>query len=65
MTNSEEMKMIFLVADLSGYTALTEAHGGESAASIVTRYFESRRPEIRSCRTCFISAISARTYPKH
>jgi class 3 adenylate cyclase len=40
MTNSEEMEMVFLVADLSGYTALTEAHGGESAASIVTRYFE-------------------------
>ncbi len=40
MTNSVEMDVVFLVADLSGYTALTEAHGGESAASIVTRYFE-------------------------
>jgi adenylate cyclase len=40
MTNSVEMEVVFLVADLSGYTALTEAHGGESAAGIVTRYFE-------------------------
>jgi len=40
MTNSEEMEVVFLVADLSGYTALTEAHGGESAAGIATRYFE-------------------------
>jgi adenylate cyclase len=40
MTNSVEMEVVFLVADLSGYTALTEAHGGESAAKIVTRYFE-------------------------
>ena len=32
MTNSVEMEVVFLVADLSGYTALTEAHGGKSAA---------------------------------
>jgi class 3 adenylate cyclase len=40
MTTSVEKEIVFLVADLSGYTALTEAHGGESAAGIVTRYFE-------------------------
>ena len=31
---------VFLIADLSGFTALTEAHGDMSAASIVTRYVE-------------------------
>jgi class 3 adenylate cyclase len=40
MTNSVEREVAFLIADLSGYTALTEVHGGESAAGIVTRYFE-------------------------
>ena len=40
MNNSVEKEVVFLVADLSGYTALTEAHGGESAANIVTRFFE-------------------------
>jgi len=29
-----------LIADLSGYTALTEAHGNISAAKVVKRYFE-------------------------
>jgi adenylate cyclase len=28
----------FLIADLAGYTALTEAHGGEEAARVVRRY---------------------------
>ena len=31
---------VFLIADLAGFTALTEAHGDMSAASIVTRYVE-------------------------
>jgi class 3 adenylate cyclase/YHS domain-containing protein len=32
--------MFFVIADLSGYTALTEAHGGEGAAATVARYRE-------------------------
>ncbi|HEV8585863.1 MAG TPA: hypothetical protein VGT02_12915 [Methylomirabilota bacterium] len=32
--------MIFVIADLAGYTALTEAHGGEGAAAAVARYRE-------------------------
>ncbi len=31
---------VFLIGDLSGYTALTEAHGDMSAAKIVKRYVE-------------------------
>ena len=31
---------VFLIADLAGYTALTEAHGDMSAARIVKRYDE-------------------------
>lgn len=37
---SEEIETVFLIADLSGYTALTEAHGDISAVEIVTRYVE-------------------------
>jgi class 3 adenylate cyclase len=41
----------FLIADLAGYTALTEAHGGEGAARIVARYVElaeaAREPAVR------------------
>ncbi|MHC4076540.1 MAG: YHS domain-containing protein [Planctomycetota bacterium] len=40
MTVSEEIDVVFLIADLSGYTALTEAHGNLSAAKIVARYSE-------------------------
>jgi adenylate cyclase len=36
----KEVDVVFLIADLSGYTALTEAHGNISAAYIVTRYME-------------------------
>ncbi len=37
---SKEIEVVLLIADLSGYTALTEAHGSMSAAKIVTRYLE-------------------------
>ena len=40
MSDSKEVEIVILVADLSGYTALTEAHGDRSAAKIVTRYLE-------------------------
>jgi len=40
MTDSKEIDIVLLVADLSGYTALTEAHGNISAAKVVNRYIE-------------------------
>ncbi|NIQ39744.1 MAG: YHS domain-containing protein [Proteobacteria bacterium] len=40
MADSKEFTGVVLVADLSGYYALTEAHGSVSAATIVTRYVE-------------------------
>ncbi len=40
MTVSKETELVFLITDLSGYTALTEAHGNLSAANVVTRYVE-------------------------
>ena len=33
-----EVERTFLIADLSGYTALTESHGGVEAAKIVSRF---------------------------
>lgn len=35
-----EADVVLLIADLSGYTAFTEAHGALEAANIVTRYVE-------------------------
>ena len=40
MNDSKEIEIVLLVADLSGYTALTEAHGNISAAKVVNRYIE-------------------------
>jgi class 3 adenylate cyclase len=44
---SKEIELVFLIADLSGYTALTEAHGNISAAKAVTRYVEMVREVLR------------------
>lgn len=35
-----EKTYVFLVADLSGYTALTEAHGSRWAAQVIRRYLD-------------------------
>lgn len=35
-----ETSIAIMMADLSGYTALTEIHGGEKAADVVHRYLE-------------------------
>ena len=40
---AEEIELAFVIADLSGYTALTEAHGNREAARAVTRYQEIAR----------------------
>jgi class 3 adenylate cyclase/YHS domain-containing protein len=37
---AEQVERVFVIADLSGYTALTEAHGNVQAAHVVSRYFE-------------------------
>ena len=40
MTKYNELKTSFLIADLAGYTSLTETHGNVSAVNLVTRYIE-------------------------
>jgi len=40
MSDSKEIDVVLLDADLSGCTALTEAHGNVSAAKVVNRYIE-------------------------
>ena len=35
-----EQEIAILIADLSGYTALTEAHGAFSVADLVDKYIE-------------------------
>jgi class 3 adenylate cyclase len=40
MAESVEYKGAFFIADLTGYTALTEAHGDISATQIISRYNE-------------------------
>jgi class 3 adenylate cyclase/YHS domain-containing protein len=40
MVDSKEIDIVLLISDLSGYTALTEAHGNVSAAKVVNRYTE-------------------------
>jgi class 3 adenylate cyclase/YHS domain-containing protein len=38
-----DVDVVFVIADLSGYTALTEAHGGVEAAKVISRYVELAR----------------------
>jgi class 3 adenylate cyclase len=40
MSASKEIEAVFVIADLSGYTALTETHGDTYAADVVARYVE-------------------------
>lgn len=40
MSARRERDVVFLIADLAGYTALTEAHGGTEAAKVIHRYVE-------------------------
>jgi class 3 adenylate cyclase/YHS domain-containing protein len=40
MENTNEFTGAYFIADLSGYTALTEAHGDFSATQIISRYNE-------------------------
>ena len=37
---SKQLEMAILMADLSGYTAMTEVHGAQSALNMVNRYME-------------------------
>lgn len=40
MPEASEINTSFLIADLAGYTALTEIHGGFSASDLIHRYIE-------------------------
>jgi class 3 adenylate cyclase/YHS domain-containing protein len=40
MVDNDKFKGAYFIADLTGYTALTEAHGDSSAARIINRYNE-------------------------
>lgn len=51
MPDSKEIETAILIADLAGYTALTEAHGNRSAAEIVTRYLQIVRESLQSDAT--------------
>lgn len=42
-----EVDVVFLIADLAGYTALTEAHGGTQAAKVIGRYVELAEGALR------------------
>jgi class 3 adenylate cyclase len=42
-----EVDVVFLIADLAGYTALTEAHGGTQAARVIGRYVELTEDALR------------------
>jgi class 3 adenylate cyclase/YHS domain-containing protein len=42
-----EVDVVFLIADLAGYTALTEAHGGTEAAKVIHRYVELAERALR------------------
>lgn len=46
MAGASEVTFVF--ADLSGYTALTEAHGNDGAATVIHRYMEMARDELRA-----------------
>ncbi|MGA6926422.1 MAG: hypothetical protein WBY88_12115 [Desulfosarcina sp.] len=48
MIGSNERNIVILVADLSGYTALTEAHGNASAAKIINRYSEIAKESLHT-----------------
>ena len=51
MPYSKETDKAILIADLAGYTALTEAHGNRSAAEIVTRYLHIVQESLQSDAT--------------
>ena len=40
MDRPDEIDVTFLIADLAGYTALTEAHGNHHAAEVIQRYMQ-------------------------
>ena len=44
---TEEKTYVFLVADLSGYTALTEAHGSRWAAEVIRRFLDIIRQVLK------------------
>jgi class 3 adenylate cyclase/YHS domain-containing protein len=47
VSDPAERDVVFLIADLAGYTALTEAHGGTEAAKVVHRYVDLAERALR------------------
>ena len=45
--NAKEAEVVFLIADLAGYTALTEAMGDLEAAKVIARYVELANDVLR------------------
>jgi adenylate cyclase len=41
--------LVFVIVDLAGYTALTEAHGGDGAATTVARYRDLAERALADC----------------
>lgn len=56
-THTHTREWAFAFADLSGYTALTEAHGDETAADVAERFYEITRSAMK--RTSASSRPSA------
>ena len=50
MTASRPVEVTFLMADLSGFTALTEAPGDTHAMDVVTRFMEIVEASLRPLR---------------
>jgi len=52
-----EQNISILIADLSGYTALTETHGSISAADLINKYLDivnASLNEIVNCRNVLV-----------
>jgi adenylate cyclase len=47
LDGAAEIEVTFLIADLAGYTALTETHGNLHAARVVTRFLELVRSTLQ------------------
>ena len=47
MSHPREADVVFLIADLAGYTALTEALGDMEAAKVIARYVELAHDALR------------------
>lgn len=56
-TSSRVVPHTFIFADMSGFTALTEAHGDEAAADLVAAFSEAVGPRLRRRRAEEVKTI--------